>query len=139
MTDQFAAEANDRPIQVVSSRRRLLGLCSPGRSMPRLARASQRHGCSPGFSATRAGLAALACLALVSFAAPAQAQAQTTLVSNYESRASGSSQIVGDNNVTNHWVQAQGFTTGSNTGGYTLNSAKFNVFAHDGVQVPWGG
>ena len=95
-------------------------------------RRPSRGGAATGLTA-RAGLAALVCVALVSFAAPAQAQ--TTLVSNYESRASGSSQIVGDNNVTNHWVQAQGFTTGSNTGGYTLNSAKFNVLAHDGVRA----
>ena len=67
----------------------------------------------------------------MSFAAPAQAQ--TTLVSNFESRATGQSQVVGDNLATNIFSQAQKFTTGSNTGGYTLNSAKFFVFVHDGA------
>ena len=46
--------------------------------------------------AARAGLAALACVALVSFAAPAQAQTQTTLVSNYASRHATETLTVGD-------------------------------------------
>ena len=58
----------------------------------------------------RAVSAALGCVALVSFAAPAQAQ--TTLVGNYASRNASDSLAVGDLTATNNLVQAQEFQTG---------------------------
>ena len=75
---------------------------------------------------SRAG--SVACYAggfLVAFAAllalPLQAQAQTvvTLVNSSSQTAGQSSTALG-----NHWEIAQGFTTGSNTAGYTLTSIR---------------
>ena len=69
-------------------------------------------------SAARAGLAALACVALVSFAAPAQAQ-DVTLVSNTGQSRSG----VG---LYKDFDHARAFTTGSNSDGYKLTSVEIN-------------
>ena len=110
--------------------------------MPRVVRASQRQDCSPGSSAAaRAGLAALACVALVSFAAPAQAQAQAqaqtqaTLVSNYASRHATETLTVGDSSATDILVQAQRFETGPRPVGYPLTSVKFRVANLDDENV----
>ena len=87
----------------------------------------RRHsrGRAAGRVAARAGLAALACLALVSFAAPAQAQ--TTLVSNYASRHATDVLTVGDTSATENLVHAQRFETGPRPIGYPLTSVKFRV------------
>ena len=81
----------------------------------------------------RAVSAALGCVALVSFAAPAQAQ--TTLVSNYASRHASDSLAVGDLTATNNLVQAQEFQTGPRPAGYPLGSVKFRVTNLDAENV----
>ena len=93
--------------------------------MPRVVRASQRQDCSPGSSTAHAGLAALACVALVCFAAPAHAQ--VTLVSNYASRHATDVLTVGDTSATETLVHAQRFGTGPRPIGYPLTSVKFRV------------
>ena len=90
---------------------------------PRPGRSCGRPACLAG-SAARAGLAALACVALVSFAAPAQAQTQATLVSNYASRHATETLTVGDSSATDILVQAQRFETGPRPVGYPLTSVK---------------
>ena len=81
----------------------------------------------------RAVSAALGCVALVSFATPAQAQ--TTLVSNYASRHASDSLAVGDLTATNNLVQAQEFQTGPRPVGYPLTSVKFRVTNLDAENV----
>ena len=67
------------------------------------------------------------------FAAPAQA-ATVTLVSNFGS-VSTNANTVGDLNASNTNIQAQKFTTGANTSGYTLESLKFKVGVYDGANI----
>ena len=87
-------------------------------------------------SLARSGLSAATGFLLVVaglLALPLQAQAQTvqTLVSNTGQDRDNSNLSVGD---SSKWMQAQGFTTGDNTDGYTLSSVEvfFNFgFASD--------
>ena len=81
----------------------------------------------------RAVSAALGCVALVSFAAPARAQ--TTLVSNHASRHASDSLAVGDLTATDNLVQAQQFQTGPRPAGYPLTSVKFRVTNLDAENV----
>ena len=67
------------------------------------------------------------------FAASAQA-ATVTLVSNFGS-VSTNANMVGDVNASNTNIQAQKFTTGANTSGYTLESLKFKVGDYDGTNI----
>ena len=67
------------------------------------------------------------------FAAPAQA-ATVTLVSNFGSVGSNA-HVVGDLNASVTRIQAQKFTTGANTSGYTLESLKFKVDVYDGANI----
>ena len=83
-------------------------------------RARAHRSADPGRGRVRplaAGLAAFAAL----LALPLQAQAQTvvTLVNSSNQTAGQSSTALG-----NHWEIAQGFTTGSNTYGYTLTNIR---------------
>ena len=79
----------------------------------------------PGRGRVRPLAARAAAAFLVAFAAllalPLQAQAQTvvTLVNSSNQTAGQSSTALG-----NHWEIAQGFTTGSNTDGYTLTNIR---------------
>ena len=74
-------------------------------------------------------LAALAALV----ATPAQADT-VTLVSNFGS-VSTSASAVGDILLGDTYIQAQKFTTGANTSGYTLESLKFKVGVYDGANI----
>ena len=74
-------------------------------------------------------LAALAALV----ATPAQADT-VTLVSNFGSVSTSGSHAVGDSSATATFIQAQKFTTGANTDGYTLETLKFKVGFYDGGQ-----
>ena len=67
------------------------------------------------------------------FAAPAQA-ATVTLVSNFGS-VGGNSHNVGDQSGSVTRIQAQKFTTGANTSGYTLESLKFKVDVYEGANI----
>ena len=67
------------------------------------------------------------------FAAPAQA-ATVTLVSNFGS-VGNNAHVVGDLNASVTRIQAQKFTTGANTSGYTLESLKFKVDVYDGANI----
>ena len=66
-------------------------------------------------------------------AAPAEADT-VTLVSNFGS-VSTSASTVGDSNASNTFIQAQKFTTGANTDGYTLETLKFQVGTYDGANI----
>ena len=81
----------------------------------------------------RAVSAALGCVALVSFAAPARAQ--TTLLSNYASRHASDSLAVGDLTATDNLVKAQEFQTGPRPVWYPLTSVKFRVTNLDAENV----
>ena len=83
----------------------------------------------------RAVSAVLGWLALVSFAAPGQAQTHTTLVSNYASRHATNSLTFGNLTATDNLVQAQKFETGSRPAGYPLSSVKFYLANLDGENV----
>ena len=78
-----------------------------------------------------------AALLLVGMAAlvatPAQA-ATVTLVSNFGSLSTSAS-TVGDPNASSTFIQAQKFTTGANTDGYTLETLKFQVANYDGANI----
>ena len=80
---------------------------------------------APARAIARAGLAALACIALLSFAAPAQAQTEETLLSNLPSRHATNGATVGDSNAGENWTAAQLFQTGET--GATLSSVKSYV------------
>ena len=78
--------------------------------------------------------AALLLVALaILVATPAQAET-VTLVSNFGSVGTNA-HTVGDSSATNTFIQAQKFTTGANTGGYTLESLKFKVNGYDGGNI----
>ena len=93
----------------------------PGRSLPPSA-----GGAAPRSRGRRpvraAGLAALVGAALLAFAAPDQARAQTDLVSNLSQTTSSAIFNVGQTTSTSKWVQALGFTTGDSADGYTLSA-----------------
>ncbi|MYC87358.1 MAG: hypothetical protein F4X22_03845 [Gemmatimonadales bacterium] len=87
---------------------------------------ARRALCFPG----RAAALALALLALSAMTAPAPAAAQSVLVSNI-----GQANTGGDSPLVSFDL-AQGFTTGSNTGGYTLTSVDVNfLHAPSGLSV----
>ena len=102
---------------------------------PRPGRACRRPACLAGSSTARAGLAALACVALLCFAVPAHAQTQVTLVSNYASRHATETLTVGDQSATETLLQAQRFGTGPRPIGYPLTSVKFRVANLDDENV----
>ena len=66
-------------------------------------------------------------------AAPAEATT-VTLVSNFGSVSSGAHNV-GDTTASATFIQAQKFTTGSHTDGYTLESLKFKVGVNDGLNI----
>ena len=78
--------------------------------------------------------AALLLVALaILVATPAQA-ATVTLVSNFGS-VSTDAHTVGDSSASDTFIQAQKFTTGANTDGYTLETLKFQVGTYDGANI----
>ena len=97
-----------------------------GTALPGTSRVPERAGrpmkpvVSPARALARAGLAALACIALLAFAAPAWAQTTVTLVSNI-------GQADGGQGALQTFDQAQEFNTGDNTGGYTLTSVEIHL------------
>ena len=72
-------------------------------------------------SALLAGLLLVLCAGLL---VPATALAQTTLISNTGQTTDASVGIIVGTHLSNKFTQAQGFTTGSNSGGYALGSVQ---------------